>query len=61
MKIEEIVNLEVPLIGNEVLSSEYGANIHFLDGSVYPITATVKDLRNASSILKDRETGMIML
>lgn len=58
MRIEDIVNLEVPLISNEVLSSEYGANIYFLDGSVYPITATVKDLRNASNIFMHREAGI---
>ena len=58
MKIEDIINLEVPLIRDGVLSSEYGANVHFLDGSIYPITATIKDLRSASNLLRDREAGL---
>jgi len=58
MKLEDIIHIEVPLIGDGVLSSEYGANIYFLDGSVYPITATIKDLRNAGNILMDRESGL---
>lgn len=57
MRLEEIMNLEVPLIRDEFLSRQYGAKVSYLDGSVFQ-TRTVKDLRNAHRIIKDRKSGL---
>ena len=53
-ELEVILKLEVPCILSSHLSAIYAfnmANIHILDGSVYPLTHTVKDVRSASIIL----------
>ena len=57
MRLEEIMDLEVPLIRDDFLSAQLGANVSYLDGSVFQ-TRTVKDLRNAHRILKDRKSGL---
>ena len=52
--IEDILNIEVPLVEVPHLSKAYGARVAFLDGSVYPFTNTIKDLRNAETLLRQR-------
>jgi hypothetical protein len=56
--IEDVINLEVPLARDNTLSKVYGADVSFLDGSVYPITHTVKDLRSAMYLKRDRDLGL---
>ena len=53
--IEDILGIEVPLVKSEDLSRAYGAGVSFLDGSVFPITHTVKDVRNAVNLLNQRD------
>lgn len=52
-KLDDIAELEIPLVKSAELSLEYGANVSFLDGSIFP-TGTIKDLRNAVNIMRDR-------
>jgi len=58
--IDEILNFQVPLVEAPDLSKAYGAKISFLDGSVYPVSGTVKDLRNAQILLDDRDQDEVV-
>ncbi len=57
-ELEEILKLEVPCRPDIHLSERYGTNVSILDGSRYPLTHTVKDVRSASIILSDIAEGL---